>query len=42
MLRQIKGNAGGWTYDETSYYVRPYIKENVVVDWAFYKLDKDG
>ena len=42
MLRQVKGNAGGWTYDETSYYVRPYIKENVVEDWAFYKLDKDG
>ena len=42
VLRQIKGNAGGWTYDETSYYVRPYIKENVVEDWAFYKLDKDG
>ena len=42
VLRQIKGNAGGWTYDETSYYVIPYINENGVEDWAFYKLDKDG
>ena len=42
VLRQIKGNASGWSYDETSYYVIPYINENGVEDWAFYKLDKDG
>ena len=42
VLRQIKGNAGGWTYDETSYYVIPNNNENGVEDWTFYKLDKDG
>ena len=41
VLRQIKGNASGWTYDETSYYVVPHINENGVEYWAFYKLDKD-
>ena len=41
VLRQIKGNASGWTYDETSYYVVPHINENGAEDWAFYKLDKD-
>ena len=42
VLRQIKGNASGWSYDETSYYVIRDINENGVEDWAFYKLDKDG
>lgn len=44
VLRQIKGNASGWTCDETSYRVVPHINinENGVEYWAFNKLDKDG
>lgn len=43
VIRQLKGDSEGWTYDETSYYVIPLFTDNYdrVVGWTFFKLVGD-
>ena len=43
VFRQVKGNAEGWTYDETEYYVIPKFDDNFsrVSSWTVFKLDGD-
>ena len=44
VIRQVKGNAEGWTYDEAKYRVEPTFNENctAVVSWRFLKADENG
>lgn len=44
VLCQDKGNAEGWTYDETKFYVIPMFADSYanVADWTFFKLDENG
>lgn len=41
-IRQVKGNAKGWTYDETKFYVIPMFADTYtsVASWKFLKLDE--
>ena len=43
VIRQLKGDSEGWTYDETSYYVMPLFTDNYdrVFGWTFFKLVGD-
>ena len=42
-FNQVKGEAEGWTYDETRYYAIPNFADNYdkVAGWTFFKLDGD-
>ena len=42
VIRQVKGNAKGWTYDETKFYVIPMCADTYtsVASWKFLKLDE--
>lgn len=42
VIRQVKGNAKGWTYDETKFYVIPMFADTYtsVASWKFLKLDE--
>lgn len=44
VIRQVKGNAAGWTYDETKFYAIPDFVENYesVGSWSFFKFDENG
>ncbi len=42
VIRQVKGNAKGWTYDETKFYATPMFADTYtsVASWRFLKLDE--
>ena len=42
VIRQVKGNAKGWTYDETKFYAIPMFADTYtsVASWKFLKLDE--
>ena len=44
VFRQVKGDAEGWTYDETKFYAVPIYNENGdgVEFWNIYYLDEEG
>ena len=44
IFRQVKGDAEGWTYDETKFYAVPIYNENGdgVEFWNIYYLDEEG
>ena len=44
VIRQVKGNAEGWTYDETKFYAIPMFVDSYtnVADWAFCQFDENG
>lgn len=44
VIRQVKGNAAGWTYDETKFYARPVFVDSYesVGSWSFFKFDENG
>lgn len=44
VIRQAKGNAKGWTYDETKFYAIPIFADSYtnVAGWTFCKFDKNG
>lgn len=44
IFRQVKGDAEGWTYDETKFYAVPIYNENDdgVEFWNIYYLDEEG
>lgn len=44
VFRQVKGDAEGWTYDETKFYAVPIYNENDdgVEFWNIYYLDEEG
>ena len=44
VIRQVKGNAEGWTYDETMFYAIPMFADSYdsVRGWAFFKFDEKG
>lgn len=44
VIRQVKGNAAGWTYDETKFYAIPDFVEGYesVGSWSFFKFDENG
>ena len=42
VIRQVKGNAKGWTYDETAYYAVPRFTDNGLSAWAFLKIDENA
>ena len=44
VIRQVKGNAAGWTYDETKFYAIPDFAESYesVGSWSFFKFDENG
>ena len=44
VIRQVKGNAEGWTYDETKFYAIPMFADSYtnVAGWAFCKFDENG
>ena len=44
IFRQVKGDAEGWTYDETRFYAVPIYNENGdgVEFWNIYYLDEEG
>ena len=44
VFRQVKGDAEGWTYDETRFYAVPIYNENGdgVEFWNIYYLDEEG
>ena len=41
VFRQVKGDAAGWTYDETAYYAVPRFTDNGLSAWEFYGLKED-
>ena len=43
VIRQVKGNAEGWTYDETKFYAIPLFVDSYesVRGWSFLKLDQN-
>ena len=41
VIRQVKGNAEGWTYDETAYYVMPDFTDNGSASWTFFGIKED-
>lgn len=44
VIRQVKGNAAGWTYDETMFYAIPMFADSYdsVRGWVFLKFDEKG
>ena len=44
VIRQVKGNAEGWTYDETKFYAIPMFVDSYtnVAGWAFCQFDENG
>ena len=44
VIRQVKGNAAGWTYDETKFYAIPDFAESYesVGGWSFFKFDQNN
>ena len=44
VIRQVKGNAAGWTYDETKFYAIPDFVESYesVGSWSFFKFDENN
>ena len=44
VIRQVKGNAEGWTYDETKFYAIPMFDDTYtnVVGWSFLKYDENA
>ena len=44
VIRQVKGNAEGWTYDETKFYVIPMFADTYtnVAGWSFLKYDENA
>lgn len=44
VIRQVKGNAEGWTYDETMFYAVPLFADSYdsVRGWVFLKFDENG
>lgn len=41
-FRQVKGDAAGWTYDETAYYAVPQFNDNGLTGWSFFKIDENN
>ena len=43
VIRQVKGNAAGWTYDETKFYAVPVFVDSYesVGGWSFFKFDQN-
>lgn len=44
IIRQVKGNAEGWTYDETKFYAMPMFADTYtnVAGWRFLKYDENA
>ena len=44
IIRQVKGNAEGWTYDETKFYAMPMFADTYtnVASWRFLKYDENA
>lgn len=44
VIRQVKGNADGWTYDETKFYAIPVFVDSYerVGGWSFFKFDQNN
>ena len=44
VIRQVKGNADGWTYDETKFYAIPVFVDSYesIRDWSFLKFDQNN
>ena len=44
VIRQVKGNAAGWTYDETKFYATPVFVDSYesVGSWSFFKFDQNN
>ena len=44
VIRQVNGNAEGWTYDETKFYAIPMFDDTYtnVVGWSFLKYDENA
>lgn len=44
VIRQVKGDAEGWTYDETKFYARPIFADSYsnVAGWSFLKYDENA
>lgn len=44
VIRQVKGNAAGWTYDETKFYATPVFVDShdSVRSWSFRKFDQNN
>lgn len=44
VIRQVKGNAAGWTYDETKFYAIPVFVDSYesVGGWSFFKFDQNN
>lgn len=44
VIRQVKGNAEGWTYDETKFYAIPTFADSYsnVAGWRFLKYDENA
>ena len=44
VIRQVKGNAEGWTYDDTKFYAIPIFVDSYtnVAGWTFCKFDENG
>ena len=44
VIRQVKGNTDGWTYDETKFYAIPVFVDSYesVGDWSFFKFDQNN
>ena len=44
VIRQVKGNAAGWTYDETMFYATPVFVDSYesVGAWSFCKFDQNN
>ena len=44
VIRQVKGNAEGWTYDETKFYAIPMFADTYtnVAGWTFLKYDENA
>ncbi len=44
VIRQVKGNADGWTYDETKFYAIPVFDDSYesIRDWSFLKFDQNN
>lgn len=44
VIRQVKGNAAGWTYDETMFYAVPVFADSYesVGGWSFFKFDQNN
>ena len=41
VIRQVKGNAEGWTYDETAYYAMPQPTDNGPIAWTFFGIGEN-